>query len=169
MTPAGRSSSRRDTPSSQCGLGTKSSTGGLTPGTHEPVGRRVAIGHPLVGKVGDGERQLVQRGLDLPQPGSNTLTSSPDAFSRSIRSSAGCLARFRRATSSLAELRSAFSASTRTSNSRRWRSSSSMASIVAASDGSPRRIRLARLPAGSCRSRLRSITLTGLGGRVRGS
>jgi hypothetical protein len=59
------------------------------------------------------------------------------------------LERLRRATSSLAAFRSAFSDSTRVSNSRRRRSRSSISSIVGPSESSPRRSRLARVPAGS--------------------
>ncbi len=89
---------------------------------------------------------------------SSRFTSSPEALRRVINSSAGSLARLRRATSSVAAFRSALIASVCTRSSRRWRSSSSTASTTARSEGSPRRARLARLPSGSWRSRFRSIT-----------
>ena len=119
------------------------------------------------GKVGQRERALVELGLDLAQPRVERLDLVARlALRRAIRSSAGSLARFRRATSSLAALRSALSVSACTSSSRRWRSSSRIASSSGPTDGSRRRSSEARLPSGSWRRRLRSITaLSFPGGR----
>ena len=130
LTPAGRSSSPSETPSSQCGLGDEVEHRRLAPGAHQAVGGGVAVRQPCRRrKVRQGERQRSSAASISRSRASSSFTSSPDALSRSMRSSAGSLARFRRATSSLAALRSALSASTRTSSSRRWRSSSSMASM----------------------------------------
>ena len=112
LAPAGRSRMPSAAPSSQCGRGAKSNRGGSPQvrttrlAAASPSG---SLGRP--GSSGTASAALVERGLDVAEPASSALTSSPEALSRAISSSAGSLARFRRATSSLAALRSALSAS----------------------------------------------------------
>ena len=149
LAPAGRSRIPSAEASSQWGFGVKSNA----PGSPQLRTTRLALASPSgtsgAGKLGRVSARRSSSTSISRSSWSSVLTCSPDALSVAINSSAGSLARFRRATSSLAAFRSALSASTRTSSSRRRRSSSSTSATKAATAGSLRRSRLARLPSGS--------------------
>ena len=94
-------------PSSQCGRGAKSNRGG----SPQVRTTRLADASPsgsLVGReIGHREDALVELGVDVAEPRVERLDLVAVALRRAMRSSAGSLARFRRATSSLAAFRSA--------------------------------------------------------------